>query len=448
MTVSFRAAGSWENGATGLTADEVLSVPAAQVTGDMMLAIGCWKDFAITAQISGWTELIEQADGTTGTGNGLGSMKIGVWYKIATSDTEADPTLDFSTTTGLLGEGTIVVFSKSEANWLTPVALQAAWTSSGGPATISAGSTTTIPSGGAVIGIAAIRDDSATFTRGNSDIDDAGGLVTWNGNYTEQPATHASTTTGNDMAADAGYRLVTTGASGVTLRQSIQALSAAETGNLVWVVLGDAPNPSGTGAVTTAATTVSGAGAETFTATGAATLAATTVAGVGEEQFTATGAVTTAAATVVGAGEEVFTATGAAALAATTVAGSGDHTESGPPSVTGTGAATLAATTTSGAGELVLTATGAASLAAATVAGAGALVITGSGELALAAASVVGSGIAGISGTGSILVPTVTVVGEGTRTGGVEVGGRAPKGPRVVPPDDDEVMELDFADRF
>src|SRR5512139_1160555 len=104
MAVGFRAAGAWENGATGLTADEVVAVPAAQVTGDMMVLVGCWKDYAITAQVSGWTELFELADGTTGTGNGSGSMKVGVWYKEATSDAESDPTLDFSTTTGLLGE--------------------------------------------------------------------------------------------------------------------------------------------------------------------------------------------------------------------------------------------------------------------------------------------------------------------------------------------------------
>lgn len=239
MTVGFRAAGSWQDGSTGLTADEVLAIPAAQVTGDMMLAIGCWKDFGITAQISGWMELIENADGTTPTGNGTGSMKIGVWYKQATVDAESDPTLDFSTTTGLLGEGVIIVFSKSLTYWQTPVALAAPWTASAGPQTINAGSTVTVPSGGAVIGIAAIRDDSGTFTRASDNIRDSGGLITWNGNYAEQPATHASTTTGNDMACDAGYRLVTTGASGVTLQLEIEALSASETGNLVWIVLGD-----------------------------------------------------------------------------------------------------------------------------------------------------------------------------------------------------------------
>jgi hypothetical protein len=104
---------------------------------------------------------------------------------------------------------------------------------------ITVDGTITVPSGGVVIGVAAIRDDSGTFTRPTDAIADSGGLVTWNGNYVESPATHASTTTGNDMAADAGYRLVTTGAAGVTLQQKCTALSAAETGQLAWIILND-----------------------------------------------------------------------------------------------------------------------------------------------------------------------------------------------------------------
>ena len=259
MAVTLRAAGTWENGTTGLTADEVVAVPAAQVIGDMMLLIGCWKDYAITAVVSGWTELGEvTAGGTTGTGNGTGTMKVGIWYKVATGDPEADPTLDFSTTTGLLGEAVIVVFQKAAGeSWATPVAVEGlinTWGTGGG--STSASATVTVPSGGCVVGVAAIRDNTATFTRASTAIDDAAAAVTWNGNYVESPATHADTTTGNDMACDAGYRLVTTGAAGVTLRQS-GTLSATETGTAVWIVLNDE----------TPATTVN---AEVATATGAA----------------------------------------------------------------------------------------------------------------------------------------------------------------------------------
>jgi hypothetical protein len=410
MTVSFRAVGSWENGATGLTADEVLSGPAAQVTGDLVIVIGCWKDFAITAQVSGYTELIEIADGTTATGNGTGSMKIGVWYKIATSDAEADPTLDFSTTTNLLGEGTIIVFSKSEANWLTPEYRQAAWTASGGPQTISAGSTVTVPTGGAVLGIAAIRDDSATFTRATDAIKDSGGLVTWNGNHAEQPATHASTITGNDMACDAGYRLVTTGAAGVTLQMSIDALSASETGNLLWVVLGDAPNPTATSAVSLTSTTTAGTGEEVFTATSAVALPAMTTAATGTEVFTATSAIAGQAATTTATGEHTeasgATGTSAISLTATTVEGAGTEV------FTSTSAVNLAATTTAATGTEVFTATSAVSTTATTTAAAGthAEAATGTSAVNLAAATAAAAGThtEAVTGTAAVSVAVLT----------------------------------------
>jgi hypothetical protein len=58
--------------------------------------------------------------------------------------------------------------------------------------------------------------------------------ITWNGNYVESPATHHSTTTGNDMAADLGHRFVTTG--GTAELDCAVTLSNAETGASVWVV--------------------------------------------------------------------------------------------------------------------------------------------------------------------------------------------------------------------
>jgi hypothetical protein len=237
MAVAFRAVGAWQDGATGLIADEVLNIPAAQQTGDMMVALASWKDFAITANVSGWTEITEYADGSgVGTGNGVGAMKVGAWYKVATSDAEADPTLDFSTTTGLVGEATVIVFSTSLGAWNAPVFATADW-----PAQISGGAAdsefTVVPDGSAVIGLIGIRDDSVLFTRNTTSIDNNDGNTGWNGNYVEAPATHASTTTGNDMACDAGYRLVTIGG---TFQLRIEAtLSGIETGAILWVVLSD-----------------------------------------------------------------------------------------------------------------------------------------------------------------------------------------------------------------
>ena len=213
MTVSFREASAWHDGATGLTADKVLSIPASQVTGDLILILASWKDFGITAQISGYTEITEFADGSTVTGNGVGSMKVGAWYKVATSDTEANPTLDFSTTTGLVGEACILVFSKSLTNWRTPQFVTVTWPSqaSGNSSTSSALDTY---SGGAVVGLIGIRDDSATWVWQTNAINAPSNPPTWTSNGVAAPATHASTTTGNDMAAGSVYRLVTTGSVG------------------------------------------------------------------------------------------------------------------------------------------------------------------------------------------------------------------------------------------
>lgn len=237
MTVSFRAVGTWENGATGLTADEVVSIPVGATTGDLMILLATWKNFGITATVTGWTEVTQFADGSVVTGNGTGSMKVGAWYK-EHSGSESDPTLDFSTTVNLVGEAVIIVFSRSLGAWSTPTFVTAAmtnWTTT--PQTTNASSTIAIPNGSAVVGLAGIRDDSATITRSTDGIT-ATGVVTWTGNYVEAPATHASTTTGNDMAADAGYRLVTTGHVGTTLVMEA-TISAAETGALLWVVIND-----------------------------------------------------------------------------------------------------------------------------------------------------------------------------------------------------------------
>lgn len=236
MTVTFRAASSaWENGATGLTADEVVTIPASSASGDMMLLLAAWKDFGITAQVAGWTELIEIADGSVGTGNGAGSMKVGCWYKEHTGS-ESNPTLDFSTTTGLVGEACMITFQRSLGAWSTPVFVSAAWPSSSSQ-TVNASSTVDVPSGGAIVCVLGVRDDG-TFTSGVDAIEDSGSPnIAWNG-ATQKPTTDASTTTGNDMSSSLMYRLVTTGASAATLTHT-NSLAAVETGMAIWVVLGD-----------------------------------------------------------------------------------------------------------------------------------------------------------------------------------------------------------------
>lgn len=233
MPVSLRTTGTWAE----LTADGAVAIPATPQAGDRMYLFARWKDFSITATVANWTELEEFADGSTASGNGTGSVKVGCWYRDwQLGDT--DPTIDFSASPTNASVVIIVMQKGVDEVWDTPVARTAAmtnWTTTS--QSVSASATVEVRSSGVVIGLIGIRDDTATMTRPTNGIDDAGGLVTWNGNYVESPATHHSTTTGDDGAADLGYRLVTTGATGATLRLT-GTISAAETGAALWVVQG------------------------------------------------------------------------------------------------------------------------------------------------------------------------------------------------------------------
>lgn len=233
MAISLRVAGTWAE----LTADGAVAIPATPQAGDRMYLFARWKDFSVTATVANWTELEEFADGSATSGNGTGSVKVGCWYRDWQSG-DSNPTIDFSASPTNASVVIMVMQKGADEVWDTPVARTAAmtnWTTT--PQSVSASATAEVRSSGAVIGLIGIRDDTATMTRPTNGIDDAGGLVTWNGNYVESPATHHSTTTGDDGAADLGYRLVTTGASGVTLRLT-GTISAAETGAALWVVQG------------------------------------------------------------------------------------------------------------------------------------------------------------------------------------------------------------------
>jgi hypothetical protein len=90
-----------------------------------------------------------------------------------------------------------------------------------------------------VIGFSAVRDDSATFTRPTDGIAEmVSTTITWAGNHVEFPATHLSTTTGNDFAADAGYRMISAASGTATGLQQKMTLSAVETLNSGFIMQG------------------------------------------------------------------------------------------------------------------------------------------------------------------------------------------------------------------
>lgn len=224
----------------------------------------------------------------------------------------------------------------------------------------------------------------------------------WDGNtsHVSYPADYTNDQQTSNWANSGGFGVAVASreAAAATEDPDTAEISASEQWAAFTLVVrpsGEVVNPTGTGAITAPAPTVSGTGAETFTATGAVSVPAPTVAGSGAETFTATGAVTVPAATV---------------------AGSGDHTEEAGEETTGTGAISAPAATVSGVGELVLTATGEVSAPAPTVVGSGAETFTATGAISAAAPTVSGTGshLENVTGTGAISVPAPSVSGEGT----------------------------------
>lgn len=236
MAISVHATSAWGE---ATIATPGISIPGTPAAGDRVVAWASWKDFAITAtaDLNGsgaMTEVTEFADGSVGAGNGTGSMKVGCWYKDWVSgDTVVNFTL--SSAPSIVSYVVQVLRKDGAETWDTPTfataAIAAATTWSA-----TASSAIDITDGAIVVELVGIRDDSATFTRdSNTALDDDGSpTVTWNGNVVENPATHKSTTTGLDMAADLIHRFVTTGASGVNLTAT-GTLSANETGAVLWV---------------------------------------------------------------------------------------------------------------------------------------------------------------------------------------------------------------------
>jgi hypothetical protein len=239
MAISLKTAGTWVRNVTDPTS--AITIPGTPAAGNRMFLFATWKTYTITtASISGWTPIgTEYADGTTAAGNGTGSMKVMAWYRDWQSG-DTGPSIDWSAAPT---EAHVVIqlWQKGASEtWGTPTTVTGAmtnWTTTS--RTFSASAATDIPDNSVVMGLVGIRDDSATMTRpatGTQGIDNSAGSVTWNGNYVESPATHISTTTGQDAASDLGHRFVTTGGS-ATLSMT-GTISAAETGAGKWVIQG------------------------------------------------------------------------------------------------------------------------------------------------------------------------------------------------------------------
>ncbi len=239
MAISLKTAGTW---ARVVTDPSSVTIPGTPAAGDRMFLFATWKDFAITvADPTNWTPIgTVFSDGSTPAGNGVGSVSNMVWYRDWESG-DANPSLNWSTAP-TEAHAVVMLWTKGATQtWDTPVRADAAmtnWTTT--PQTCTDNTTTVIPNSSVVMGLIGVRDDSATFTRPTDAIAVNEGTVTWNGNHVESPAANFSSTTGQDMSGDLGYRLVTTGAT-ATLQLKSTALTAAETGAATWIVQAIAP---------------------------------------------------------------------------------------------------------------------------------------------------------------------------------------------------------------
>lgn len=139
MAITLRSgASAWAFGVNSFAP----TIPAAQVTGDMMLLIVTGKPFDSAWTAPGdWTSLGSAASGSTAAGVDTGSMKTEVFYKEAASDTETNPTVTEGTPAWNVVGAIVHVFAKGAGEvWSTPVAVFGADESSGTGISVTFGS--------------------------------------------------------------------------------------------------------------------------------------------------------------------------------------------------------------------------------------------------------------------------------------------------------------------
>jgi hypothetical protein len=241
MAISLKATGTW----TEATADATPTLVGTPAAGDRYYLWATWKAFGTTASVANWTEVTEFTDGSVAAGNGTGSMKVACWYRDWQSG-DGDPTIDWSVAPVPAGYVMQLWQKDVSETWDTPAFQTGDWPSQSTGLAAADSANVDVPNDSVVMALIGIRDDSATLTRPTDGIDiNTGGAITWNGNYVESPAAHLTTITSNDTAADLGHRFVTTGGANKKIEINVTALSAAETGAVLWVIQGvSTPSPA------------------------------------------------------------------------------------------------------------------------------------------------------------------------------------------------------------
>ncbi len=437
LTVTSRGTGTHNTGATTLVPGGRTATLAAGSMGVLAIALdNAGAGGATAAAPSSWTDakgnvwtLRPAASGVFDNGAASAGIEM-AWYTAPI--TVALLTTDLGTITWVAG--------------VSPVAKAWTWYE----VIPGAGATVSYSTGGQIAGATAANATvvTASVAVGNAVIAGyfAEGVAAVTGDSDTTNGTWAAQQTTTIGATTSGVRIATQQKVQTTTpsTQSYDVTVASQDRIAGYIMLAEAVNVTGTGAISAPTATVAGSGthAVTHTGTGAIAVPTATVAGTGTHTIThsgtgaisvpaptvagtgthtlpapsGTGSITAAAPTVVGTGVLTFSGTGAISVTSATVAGTGVET------ITGTGAIVASAPTVSGIGAEWFTATGSIVSQAPSVSGTGlhAPAVTGTGAITVPAPSVLGTGShtapGAIGGTGAITVPTAMVAGTGTLT--------------------------------
>ena len=225
MAISLRTAGTWAEDTAASIGP--IAMPTHQ-TGDMLIARVMFKSSTIATDTgstaaSGWTKLGTFFDGSVNSGNGTGSVRVEVYWKIATSSSEAS--IDVSTSNETQAAFVALAYQKAaDETWETPVGDGGPDTTADTSKSMTIQSHVSVAAGDLIDFFMGIRDDTTMTV---PDITQTG--VTF-GAVDEQPAAAGSFTTGADCAADGGYRIATAGTSSAAAVVT-GTLSTSETGS-------------------------------------------------------------------------------------------------------------------------------------------------------------------------------------------------------------------------
>lgn len=198
MAIAHRETGAAVNGINSVTP----TVPTSQLTGDMMLLIAVGKPFDLGWSVgtTGWNALGSGASGTTAAGVDAGSMKAQVWWKEATSDTEANPTVTEGTPTFNVVMAAVTVFSKAAGEtWNTPVVVYGADETDGTAISVTFASDPGVTAGDYVVTFCGVNTDAIGPLTGNGLTPAQTGVTFGATTKLSTPDATWETSTGGDM---------------------------------------------------------------------------------------------------------------------------------------------------------------------------------------------------------------------------------------------------------